>query len=63
LLKQQRDAALQALESGQMPNLAGWAAADAIALLEEHGYAIKLRGHGRVLRAIRQDKTIELQLG
>lgn len=63
LLKQERDAALQALESGQMPNLAGWAAADAIALLEEHGYAIKLRGHGRVLRAIRQDKTIELQLG
>ncbi|MDG1252470.1 MAG: penicillin-binding transpeptidase domain-containing protein [Schleiferiaceae bacterium] len=63
LQKQYRDAALQTLEAGKMPNLTGWAAADAIALLEEHGYAIKLRGHGRVIHATRQNKTIELQLG
>jgi len=62
-LSQQRQAAVEALEAGRMPNLSGWSAADAITLLEEHGYRIRLHGHGRVQRVTRQDKTIELHLG
>jgi cell division protein FtsI (penicillin-binding protein 3) len=62
-MTQRRQTAIQALEAGRMPDLTGWAAADAIALLEEHGFRIRLHGHGRVQRATRQDKTIELHLG
>lgn len=62
-MTQRRQTAIQALEAGRMPDLTGWAAADAIALLEEHGFRIRLHGHGRVQRATRLDKTIELHLG
>ncbi len=62
-MNQLRHAAIQALESGRLPDLTGWAAADAIALLEEHGYRITLHGHGRVQYLSRQDHSIALHLG
>ncbi|HAB31040.1 MAG TPA: hypothetical protein DCE13_00705, partial [Cryomorphaceae bacterium] len=60
---QKHDAARQAMEAGQFPDLRGWSAPDAIAWLEEHGYKVQVKGHGRVQAAIRNEKTIELKLG
>ena len=61
--KQRTDAALKALENGVLPDLEGWPANEAIALLESHGYTVKLRGNGRVKKASKQNKTVELDLG
>ena len=40
--------ASEALERGSMPNWAGWKGADAVQLLEKHGYRVEVRGNGRV---------------
>ena len=61
--KQRTDAALQALEKGLWPDFKGWPANEAIALLESQGYTVKLRGNGRVKKASKQNKTVELDLG
>jgi cell division protein FtsI (penicillin-binding protein 3) len=61
--KQRTEAALKALENGQLPDLKGWPVSEAIALLESHGYTVKLRGNGRVKKASKQNKTVELDLG
>jgi len=61
--KQRTEAALRALENGQLPDLKGWPVSEAIALLESHGYTVKLRGNGRVKKASKQNKTVELDLG
>ena len=31
-----------------MPDWAGWKGADAVQLLEKHGYRVEVRGNGRV---------------
>jgi cell division protein FtsI (penicillin-binding protein 3) len=41
-------AASEALEQGAMPNWTGWKGADAVQLLERHGYRVEVRGNGRV---------------
>jgi cell division protein FtsI (penicillin-binding protein 3) len=55
--------ALESLENDDPSILVGWPANEAIALLESHGYTVKLRGNGRVKKASKQNKTVELDLG
>jgi len=63
LFQEARSSAELALQNGSTPEIIGWAAGDAIALLESHGHEVKVIGNGRVVAAKREDNVYWLELG
>ena len=63
LFQEARSSAELALQNGSTPEIIGWTAGDAIALLESHGHEVKVIGNGRVVAAKREDNVYWLELG